>query len=502
MEKPERAVPSPSATPDLSRLASWPAPQWRAFGDRLHAIGLSETSLESLDSVLPNALPRLSIPLKRWTLRQNDCDVNSAARLLVLGDEVNRKQAESAFGADLLRLMIDSNMLEEKPNELLLSRFRMHLAKGMYFLSDDLRLGADAVMGLGNTTLGLLMAVRGENLGRVLDLGCGAGAMALVLSSQAGSVVATDINPRALVFGRINAAINGVENVEFREGDLYEPVKHDAFDLIVSQPPFIPMPENSAPTTYLFGGIRGDELPLRVMAGAAPRLREGGRAVILIQWPELEGDPIDDRVRSAVSSSEVDLLLVNFPSLDANTFCLAYSSFTQRELGVVFETDLIRWRAHFGRMKVSSMRHCFNILRKNSKRRGWTKEVFPAMGHATPSSIDRIFARYDLLSAGDQALLSAKLIIREDAILETEQPIGKSGKQKSRIRFSGNEMNRPAELNNEMVKLIRAVHRADSVRAGVHKYSGDNDPGGETLAAVRDALELGLLEVAETGNGN
>lgn len=496
MEELSQAALSQGGTPDLSRLASWSQSRWRAFGDRLHAIGLNDDNLEPLDTVLPNALPRLSVPLKRWLLRQRDCDFNFAARLLMLGDAITRDQAESAFGAELLQALIDAGMFDERPNRTLLSRFRLHIGKGFYILCDDLRVGAGAVMGLGGTTLGLLDAVHGENLGRVLDLGCGAGAIALALSRSAETVVATDINPRALVFGKINSAINGVENVEFREGDLYEPVEDDVFNLIVSQPPFIPMPEGSAPATYLFGGARGDELPLRAMAGAADHLCDGGRAVILVQWPEVDGDPLSDRVRRALPARDVDLLLVTFPSLSVETLCLAYSSFTHVELGERFEADLVRWREHFARLNIGSMRHCLNILRKNSNGRGWTKEVFPSTGLATPRSINSLFARYDLLSADDQTQLAAKLVTREDAVVESETSLRSGRKKKLRISFTGKGMNRPAEVNQEMVRLIRAVHRAPSVGAGIASYAGEGESEADTLSAVKEALELGLLEVA------
>jgi SAM-dependent methyltransferase len=485
-----------AATPDLTRLAAWPASQWRTLEDRLRSIGLDETNLEMIGTVLPNMLPRLANPLRRWLLRQKSCEYNYAARLLMLGDNVEREQAESAFGAELLESMLVSSLLVANPDGTLSSPFRLSLVNGRYILADDLRHGGDAVMGSGNTTLGLIEAVYGERLGRVLDLGCGAGAMALALSQCAESVIATDINPRALMFGQINAAINGVENVEFREGDLYEPVQHDTFDLIVSQPPFIPMPEGSASTTYLYGGPRGDELPLRVMAGTAEHLRNGGRAVILIQWPELEGESLNDRVRNAVGAPEADLLLVAFPPLDLNTFCLMYSSHIVADLGEQFEIDVMKWRQHFARMKVGSMRHCFNIVRKDAKELGWTKAVFPAMGVATREAIDKVLARYDLLAADDDTLLRARLRIRNDAVLVAEEPLGNDGEPKLQVGFTRSVMNRPAEVNDEMLDLLRAVHGTESVRAGIRVYSDENDSRADILDAVKEALELGLLEVA------
>lgn len=44
----------------------------------------------------------------------------------------------------------------------------------------------------------------------------------------------TDINPRAITLARLNAAINGIRNVEFRLGDGFAPVAGETLDLIVS----------------------------------------------------------------------------------------------------------------------------------------------------------------------------------------------------------------------------------------------------------------------------
>ena len=49
---------------------------------------------------------------------------------------------------------------------------------------------------------------------------------------------------RALAFAAFNAALNGVGNIEFREGSLLEPVTGERFDLIVSNPPYVISPES------------------------------------------------------------------------------------------------------------------------------------------------------------------------------------------------------------------------------------------------------------------
>jgi len=77
-----------------------------------------------------------------------------------------------------------------------------------------------------------------------LDVGTGCGIQALLAARHAGRVTATDSNARALAFARFNAALNGVINVTFVEGDLFEPIAGERFDLVVANPPFVISPDH------------------------------------------------------------------------------------------------------------------------------------------------------------------------------------------------------------------------------------------------------------------
>jgi release factor glutamine methyltransferase len=128
---------------------------------------------------------------------------------------------------------------------------------------------------------------------RVLDLGTGSGAIAVTLLAERpdASGVATDLSPGALAAARANADRNGVlPRLSFLEGSWFAPVS-GCFDIIVSNPPYIPDREvaglspdvrNFDPRLALTGGIDGLD-PYRLIAsGAAAHLAAEGRVLVEI----------------------------------------------------------------------------------------------------------------------------------------------------------------------------------------------------------------------------
>lgn len=125
--------------------------------------------------------------------------------------------------------------------------------------------------------------------GRALDLCTGSGcvAVALGLKRRTWKVIGTDVSEAALEVARTNAVRLGVaRNVHFVHGDLYQPLQtSQRFELIVSNPPYIPsaeiaelMPDvrDFEPRLALDGGADGYRLLARVVADAARHLTPGG----------------------------------------------------------------------------------------------------------------------------------------------------------------------------------------------------------------------------------
>ncbi len=72
---------------------------------------------------------------------------------------------------------------------------------------------------------------------KILDLGCGYGAVGITASRFVRYVIMTDVNRRAIQIAKKNLKINGVKNAEVRWGSLYAPVRGEKFHSIITNPP-------------------------------------------------------------------------------------------------------------------------------------------------------------------------------------------------------------------------------------------------------------------------
>jgi methylase of polypeptide subunit release factors len=173
---------------------------------------------------------------------------------------------------------------------------------GSWWLASDLgelalghALGENHVLGVGGASLTLSALMIPTPVGSALDLGTGCGIQALHAARHASRVVATDISERALELAALNARLNGVDNIEFRLGSLFDPVAGERFDHIISNPPFVITPRVAGVPSYEYrdGGMVGDALVEAVVRGAAEHLTEGGVAQLLGNWEYHDTDAFD-----------------------------------------------------------------------------------------------------------------------------------------------------------------------------------------------------------------
>ena len=129
--------------------------------------------------------------------------------------------------------------------------------------------------------------LRGETLtprSRVLDVCTGSGFLAVTAAARGvRDVTAVDVSLRSVMTVRINARLNRVR-IRALRGDLFEPVRDEAFDVIVSNPPYVPAPTDDLPTRgparAWDAGRDGRQVLDRLCAEASAHLKPGGRLLI------------------------------------------------------------------------------------------------------------------------------------------------------------------------------------------------------------------------------
>lgn len=112
---------------------------------------------------------------------------------------------------------------------------------------------------------------------RAVDVGCGSGAGGILIARRCKRVVLADINHRALEYARINAGINGIQNVEICESNVLGGV-NGSVDLVVSNPPYL---VDDTKRVYRDGGGRfGEALSAEIVRQSLTRLSAGGRLIL------------------------------------------------------------------------------------------------------------------------------------------------------------------------------------------------------------------------------
>lgn len=121
---------------------------------------------------------------------------------------------------------------------------------------------------------------------RIFDIGVGSGCIAVALAKNLpdAEISGVDSSPEALALAARNADRHGV-SLQLLHGSLFQPVPGQCFDLIVSNPPYIPSADLSGlqpevreyePRTALDGGVDGLDLYRRIIPEAPGYLKEGG----------------------------------------------------------------------------------------------------------------------------------------------------------------------------------------------------------------------------------
>ena len=166
------------------------------------------------------------------------------------------------------------------------------------FYSRDFRVTPDVLIPRPETEHVVEVALEvGGGARRVLDIGTGSGALAVTLCLEMGvETWATEISPAAARVAAENAARLGAP-VHVVVCDLVEAIAACTMDLVVSNPPYVPVTQRDGlqrevrdfePNVALFAGETGFELYDRIAADAPRVLKPGGWLIMELGFTSLD----------------------------------------------------------------------------------------------------------------------------------------------------------------------------------------------------------------------
>lgn len=489
-------MPSCVDTEVLARISD---EQVAAIGDALRSAGFDEDLLLRSEAVVPAQLDRVRLPLVRRALRSWATPASVCARLFAYEDRVPEPEVVAALGRAAHAALRDAGLLHDD-GDALVARVRMMPFAGLVFASDEFSAEGDPVMGPGITTQQLGNAL-GRPRGRVLDVGCGAGSLALLARARgAERVVGVDIDARAIDYARFNARLNRLD-AGWEVGDLVAPVGDARFDLVVSQPPFVVRPAGLDATTYLHGGDRGDEIALRLLGMLDRVIDSDGRALVLFDTPVARAQVLGDRIRDALGPVGLDSFVIASAGLSPDQASVGYAAAADPSLGARYHELAVRYRDHFDQHAITGLAH---VLLAVSRTRGPARSLVLEPRNLRGYDADglaRLARDVAAASRDDASLWRARLQAGPGAVLVQEQPFADPDQVRTRIAFTGGR-GIEQELSDTAGLLMTCIRDAPVLAEAAHAYAEQLGAevqaiAPEVLAFVRNALLGGLLTPAE-----
>ena len=294
--------------------------------------------------------------------------LNTLFRWFWIGTSVEEPVAREVIPERVMELSLKSGLLvaEESgfSSPIRISPFGKLLVLSDHAIAKKGSLRADTVLWPNPTSLLCHHLSMLAPVGRTLDLGTGNGVLALEAAPHSGSVVATDLNARAREFFDFNASLNGIANLEFREGNAFEPVRGERFDLILANPPFFVTP--TVRRVYSDNSMELDGFCRMLVREAPGHLNEGGYCQMLLEWVEFKGQPWRERLAEWLKDLGCDAWLL---SIYTRT-CVDYSLIRVHEdrdeiAGTDAQAALVNtWQKYFESLGVNAIYGGILVLRR------------------------------------------------------------------------------------------------------------------------------------------
>ncbi len=341
----------------------------------------------------------------------------------------------------------------------------------------------DYVLGVSSASTTLAQLATRTRVGTALDLGTGCGVQSLHLAEHADRVVATDVNHRALRLAEWTFALNQVR-VDLRHGSLYEPLGDQRFDQIVSNPPYVISPPDTAHLTYREQTMPGDQLVREVVAGAARRLNPDGTAQVLANWVHPVDGSWTERLAGWVKDTDCDLHVIERELLDPAEYVELWLADAGLTADSRYRSASRAWLDHLAALGIDSIgMGWIMMVRAGREVPEITVEEWP---HRVMQPVGLEFAAWPArsrwASADEDALLATRFAVASDVVAQTHGRPGATD---------------PERLILQQTQGLCRTHHASTAVAGIVGACDGELPLGviiDAVAQLTDAEPTALVD--------
>ena len=469
-----------------------------ALRECLRAAELDGAYMARVEAIAAGRFDAVRLPVVHHQLRSADDGASICARLFAYRDLLSGDELDAIFDEAGRRTLERAGVLVELEGGWA-SALRIVPFMGLHLASDEFGM-PDPVMGPGATTLELGRALP-EGGRSLLDVGCGAGSLALVARARGvEEVVGVDIDARAIAYARFNAALNSIE-ARFEQGDLLAPVRGEHFETLVSQPPFITRPPEIEASPYLHGGAMGDELLRRLVAELPAALEPGGRALIYCEIPRLRGRDEQARLAPLLAQPPLPPVALVGERVGADLHALAYAAAAHPSLGPAYEGLARRYRAHMDALGIEGALRVLLDLRRppsDSPEPGYRVVIPQArLRSYDAAALAQLRRAIELARRPDPALIELSVRVSPHARFIQSRPVVGEGEARIELRFEGGR-SPDRELSEAAAVLLECIAETPTLREATLAYAeacgaNPNELAAQVLAFVRESLIGGLL---------
>jgi hypothetical protein len=322
--------------PFLMKLREYKYDEASIFG----RLGISD-----IDDIIVRYLPAYL----QFNLAENS-PLDRLIKIYIFALKINEDELIDILGDEITATLYKACLLE-KEDGMVFSSVALFPCLGGVFATDHMFTTAyvsRSVYPLGIDSYSLARVLMDVNAGTTLDLCTGCGVHAILAAKTSGSVIGVDLNPRAVNFARFNALLNQVDNIEFLQGNLYEPVAGKKFDWIIANPPFVPSPDKRL--YFRHGSPSGEAILQTVLSGLPEFLNDGGYAQTVNSIVYHENEKYEDKIRGWLDKSELQLLILGTRFGSVDRYILDHITVSPFSPG--YNEELIRWVKSYKEQKI------------------------------------------------------------------------------------------------------------------------------------------------------